>query len=583
MNLITKTEELVKEILEQNGYGIQNVVLENTSRPDLGQFQINVAMSIAKKIHCNPLNVATKIKNELNKSELFYNVNIAGAGFVNISFSNNTLIGFANEYLKDLKQAFTTDYKKKIFIDYGGANIAKALHVGHLRSADIGEALKRLTQMLGIEVVSDVHFGDIGRQSGIIISEIKRNFPDLVFFDLNFKGKYPTNIPITAKDLDVLYPIASKDAKESEERMEEVRQITSDLESGNKGYIALWNIIKKLSIKNIKKIYARINTSFDLWEGESDCYPYIPTILEHFKKNNFMYESEGAYVIDVAEEDDELKIPPLIVIKTNGSTVYGTRELATLYSRIKRFKPDEIWYVVDNRQEMYFKQVFRAAYKTGLVPKTTELKFAGFGTMNGNDGKPFKTRDGGVMQLTDLLDSVKQISLEKLNPSITNTKQREEISKKIAVSAVKFADLLPNRSTDYIFDIDKFVSLEGKTGPYLLYSVIRIKSLLNKAIAKGLSIGKIEILTGATDKDILSKLVTLNKMLNKAFYTQSVNDIAEYLYNLITTYNKFYSENNILNEQNIKLRDSWLALSQLIYNISKSLIEILGMEIPEKM
>ena len=508
---------------------------------------------------------------DLKLSSLFSDVNIAGAGFINISFSSHALANFVNDCTNDITKLFTSDFNKKLLIDYGGANIAKALHVGHLRSANIGEAIKRLAIALNVNVISDVHFGDIGRQSGMIISELKLMMPDLVYFDDNFMGEYPASLPIVAKDLDIMYPRASNAAKNSEERMEEVRQITADLENGHRGYTALWNQIKALSIENIKGIYARINTWFDLWEGESDSYPYIPQMIEYLNANK------------LAEEGDEIDIPPMIVLKSNGATVYGTRELATLFSRVKRFSPDEIWYIVDNRQEMYFKQTFRAAYKAGIVPKSTTLKFAGFGTMNGSDGKPFKTRDGGAMNLTDLIDSVKTIALAKLNLNITNEAEREKISEITAVAAIKFADLLPNRVTDYIFDIDKFMSLEGKTGPYLLYSTIRMKSLLSKAAEKKLTSKTVTTLSERGESEIIIKLLTLNKTLNRALNSQSVNEVAEYLYSLITIYNKFYSENNILNEGDISLRDSWLAISALTTNVCEKLIDILGIKLPERM
>ena len=403
MSIIKSVEEMIKQHIITAGYEVEKVVLEKSSRPDLGEYQVNNAFQLGKENHCNPREVAEKIVIELEKNNIFTNINIAGAGFINISFSEKFYIDTMNKLLESLDNNIDKHEEKKVFMDYGGANIAKTLHVGHLRSADIGEAIKRLAQTLGYSVVSDVHFGDIGRQSGMVIYEMKERYPNLVYFKEDYNGE-EEELPITKEDLQEIYPTASTKAKENEQIMEQVREITMQIESGHKGYSNLWDKIKKLSIEDIKGIYDRLNTTFDLYEGEIECYPYIPEVINILKEKNLIYESEGAMVVDVLEETDTEPMPPLVVLKGNGGTVYQTRELATLLSRVKRFNPDEFWYFADNRQELYFKQVFRVAKKAGIVDEKKELKFLGFGTMNGSDGKPFKTRSGGVMNLVDLME-----------------------------------------------------------------------------------------------------------------------------------------------------------------------------------
>lgn len=579
MSYIKTIENDIIKAMNNIGYTVEQVDLTPSNRPDLGDYQINDAMKLAKTYHQNPREIAEKIKVELEKDYRFENINIAGPGFINISISNKALLEFLNELNKDVRNNLDPKNKKKVFIDYGGANIAKTLHVGHLRSANIGEALKRLAKALGNEVISDVHFGDIGRQSGIVISEIKRLHPNLAYFKDGYDGE-EVDFSITAEELGEIYPRASIASKEDEKRMEEVSQITAELEQGHKGYTALWNKVKEVSIDDIKKIYIKLNTDFDLWEGESDCYPYIPETIAKIKEGNYLYESEGALVIDVAEETDTSPMPPLVVIKSNGATLYATRELATIYSRVKRFDPDELWYVTDFRQGLYFEQVFRASKKTKLVRPEVEFKHLGFGTMNGPDGKPFKTRDGGVMDLKSLIDLVIKETTARLNPNITDENERKEIAEKIAIAALKYADFLPFRTTDYVFEPSKFSDLEGKTGPYLLYSTIRMKSLLNKSDFEAYDV---KVLENKTDRDIAITLLNLPIIIEKSYEVKSLNDIAEYLYKLTSVYNKFYAENRILTEENINLKKSWLAITSIVKQTNEMLLNILGIDVPEKM
>ncbi len=580
MSIIKNVENKIKNHIIDAGYQVDHVILEPSSRKDLGEYQINSAFQLGKENHCNPREVAEKIVIELEKDSIFQNINIAGAGFINLSFCNQFYLDSMNQMLENIENNIDKQESKKIFMDYGGANIAKTLHVGHLRSADIGEALKRLTKLLGHEVISDVHFGDIGRQSGMVIYEMKERYPHLNYFHDPVVGEYD-ELPITVEDLQEIYPIASEKAKNNEEVMEEVRNIAMDIEEGYPNYTVLWNKIKELSIKDIRSIYDRLNTTFDLYEGESDCYPYIPEVVKILKEKNLIRESEGAMVVDVKEETDTEPMPPLVVLKGNGGTVYQTRELATILSREKRFSPDEIWYFADNRQELYFKQVFRVAKKAELVSPQTELKFFGFGTMNGSDGKPFKTRAGGVMNLIDLMEMVKNITASKINMDLVKETDKDQTAEKISIAALKYADFLPYRSKDFIFDINKFADLEGKTGPYLLYSTVRIGSLLEKANQdiSNLTMKKIS----EVEKETVRTLLELPTVLNNAFESKSLNEIADYLYRLTSNYNKFYAENHILTCEDEDLKESWLALSKLVRTTNLLLLDTLAIEVPEKM
>lgn len=583
MSIILKIENTIKECMDKAGYEVEKVNLQPSGRPDLGEYQINDAMQLSKKYSKNPRQIAEEIVIELEKEQIFTNLNIAGPGFINIKFSEEFLIKSLKELNEDINNNIDKLPPKKLFIDYGGANIAKTLHVGHLRSANIGEALKRLAKVLGNDVISDVHFGDIGRQSGMVIFEIKKMFPNLPYFDDNYKGDYSeVNLEITKEDLEQIYPRASINAKENENIMLEVTTITKELEEGKKGYVELWKKIKELSIEDIKGIYSRLNTSFDLYEGESDCYPYIPNLINNLKNEGFLYESDGALVIDIEKEEDNSPMPPLVVIKTNGATLYATRELATLYSRVKRFNPDEFWYLTDLRQGLYFEQVFRASKKTKITDENTVLEFVGFGTMNGSDGKPFKTRDGGVMNLLQLIELVKEETLSRINKNIVTEDKIDSTAEKIAISALKYADFLPYRTTDYVFEPSKFADLEGKTGPYLLYSTIRMKSLLNKEEAK-IYLEDLKILKNETDRELIILLFNLPLVLKSSYNSKSLNDIAEYLYKLVSLYNKFYSENKILSEGNEELKKSWITLTKVVYQTTNLLLDILALPVPEKM
>ena len=574
MSLIKDTEKYLVDLINSLGYEIDNVSLLECNMKELGDFQLNFAMGLAKKYHENPVEVANKIIGHLDNR--FKNVNIAGPGFINLSFNDEILIKDSNKGINDFNIYVDKEKPKMIMVDYGGANAAKALHVGHMRAANIGEALKRLAKLYGNNVLGDVHLGDLGRQAGMLISELKEEQPNLVFFDPDYKGEYPS-INLTAQDLGRMYPIANIKAKENPDKMEEVRYITALIDKGDKAYTELWKQMVEISSKTIKEVYDKLNCHFELWEGELDAFKYIPQVLEIV--NPYVYESECALVMDVQEDSDTLTIPPLMVIKNDGATIYGTRDLGTLYSRVERFNPDEIWYVVDERQSLYFTQVFRGAYKSKLVPESCKLYHFGFGTINGVDGKPFKTRDGGVMELSGLIDMIRKEIVNKIKPEITGD-EREEIADKLSIATLKYTDLIPYRKTDYIFDPVKFSSLEGKTGPYILYTLVRIKSLLRKIDNKEYSMKEIY---NSDISDILNKIVVLPRALYSSYKEATLNYITDYIYQLSSLYNKFYNNNNILNEEDINKKETFIAVSKLVYNICHNLLDVLAIEEVEKM
>lgn len=581
MSLLRTIEEDLTKKMNEASIPIEKVTLLESKRKDLGDYQLNDAMSLAKILHKSPMLIAEDMKKVLEESNYFSKVEIAAVGFLNVTLKDELLVDFVNNYYNSDSKDVDKLVNKKIFLDYGGANIAKTLHVGHLRSANIGEALKRLTKRLGQEVICDVHFGDIGRQSGMVIYELRNRYPNLNYFKEEESNNWD-ELPITAKDLEEIYPVASTKAKEDENIMDEVRLITKELEEGKPNYVALWDKIKKLSIEDIKGVYKKFNTDFDLWEGESDCYSYMMPMLEELRKDGYLKKSEGAEIIEIKEDTDKAPMPDLVVVKSNGATLYATRELATMVSRVKRFNPDEMWYLTDLRQGLYFEQVFRAAHKTKIVSDDTKLEFFGFGTMNGPDGKPFKTRDGGALSLKSLLKEVKE-EVENHSHNLETEENKDEIIEQIAVAAIKYADLLSNRTTDYIFDPKKFVDVEGKTGPYLLYTTIRMKSLLKKAKENNLDYSKYTKISEEVEKELITLLLAKNKVLHKAYDTKELNVISDYLYQLTSTYSKFYEKCHVLTEKDKNIQENWLLLTKNVYDTNVELLTILGIEIPEKM
>lgn len=582
MSIIKSITKELQELVKKAGYEVNNLILQPSGRKDLGQYQLNDAMALAKKYGKNPRMIAEDIVKVLENDSRFTNINIAGPGFINITLTDEYLVETLNKIANDIEVNIDKEEQKKIVIDYGGANVSKSLHVGHLRSANIGEALKRLVKLLGHEVIGDAHLGDYGRPLGLVILEIKKMYPELPYFDEKYVGDYSeVELPITNEDLEEIYPRASIKAKEDNDYLEEAREITAKFQNKERGYYDLWKKIIEISKADIKSVYDMLNVHFELWLGESDAAEYLAEVTEILERKNLLVESEGAKVVDVRNEEDTAPMPPLLVIKSNGTYSYQSTDLATILQRKKENNPDEIWYVTDGRQSLHFEQIFRATRKAKIVDDSVVLEHIPFGTMNGKDGKPFKTRDGGVMSLKNLIKLVNEETINKIDPNAVPENERMEIALKVAIAALKYADFLPYRGTDYIFEIEKFADLEGKTGSYILYSTIRMKSLLTKA--KDLKQEKMHVINGETEREIALTILGLPTVLTKAKESRSLNDIAEFLYKITSLYNKFYSENKVLIEENQQLQESWLVLTKIVYDINNLLLNILGIKVPEKM
>ena len=487
------TDEVTKAFVEA-GYDEKYGKVTLSNRPDLCEYQCNGAMAAAKEYHCAPFMISDKIAEALKDSKMFSMAESVKPGFLNLKIDDEFLAGYINDMLAD-EGRFGCDKAKEpktIIVDYGGPNVAKPLHVGHLRSAIIGESVKRIGKYMGHNMIGDVHLGDWGLQMGLIITELKERKPELVYFDESFEGEYPEEAPFTISELEEIYPCASAKSKEDEEFKALALEATKQLQAGRRGYQAILSHIMNVSVTDLKKNYANLNVSFELWKGESDAQPFVPDMVEKMKADGLAYVSEGALVVDVQEDSDTKEIPPCIILKSDGASLYSTTDLATLVMRREENDPDEVIYLADKRQEMHFTQVFRCARKAGIVKTETGLKLLGFGTMKGKDGKPFKTRDGGVMRLENLVNEVNEEMLKKINE---NQKSKEELAidkdeavktaKTIALAAIKYGDLSNQAGKDYIFDIDRFTSFEGNTGPYILYTIVRIKSILNKYVAMG--------------------------------------------------------------------------------------------------
>jgi len=584
--IIEMLNNIVQDKFELLGYGKEFGVVKKSNRSDICQFQCNGALAAAKRHKKAPMQIANLIVEELINSKEFKVVEAVSPGFINITLRDSFIIHYLNDMGKDKK--FGCDKPSKILtiiVDYGGANVAKPLHVGHLRSAIIGESIKRISRYLGHRVVGDVHLGDWGLQIGMVISELKRRQPELPYFDDKFSGEYPIEAPFTTTELEEIYPAASKLAKRDLNAMEEARTATLELQNGRVGYISLWKQILKVSIVDLKDNYGKLNVEFDLWKGESDSEKYIDEMVKYLEENNYPYISEGATVIDVSEKDDTHTIPPFMLFKSNGAILYDTTDLATIWERIRLYNPDEIIYVVDNRQKMHFEQLFRCAVKTKIASEKLKLNFIGFGTMNGTDGKPFKTRDGGVMRLRDLIKMITESVRVKLRESNTiKESEMEEISRKVGLAALKYGDLSNQTTKDYVFDLERFSSFEGNTGPYILYTVVRIKSILDKTKDEVCE-NELKFINPCSviERELMVKLTAFNEVVEKAFIDKAPNKICEYVYDLANLFNKFYHENRIISEENIEKKMSWIKLVTMIKSILEIGLELLGLEAPDKM
>ena len=580
-------KEKITESFEKAGYDKKYGMVSVSNRPDLCQYQCNGAMAAAKAYKKAPIQIAQEVIAPLLEDAMFSKIEAVNPGFINISVSGAFLAEQAKEMDQDEKLGVSMPEKKTIVIDYGGPNVAKPLHVGHLRSAVIGESVKRICRFMGNKVIGDVHLGDWGLQIGLIITELKKRQPELPYFDESFQGEYPEEAPFTISDLEEIYPYASGYSKEHKDYLQEAQQATARLQEGDAGYRALWQHILNVSIADLKKNYDKLSVEFDIWKKESDVQPYIPDMVEKMKKDGFAYESEGALVVDVTEEGDKKELPPCIIVKSNGATLYATTDLATIVERMKLFQPDQIIYLADKRQSLHFTQVFRVAKKTGIVEPGMQLDFIGFGTMNGKDGKPFKTRDGGVLRLQSLRE---MISNEVYKKIMENRNYSEEEARNIAgqvgLAALKYGDLSNQASKDYIFDVERFASFEGNTGPYILYTIVRIKSLIQKYVSQG---GKMpeEVQYEAPVSESETQLyLTLGKFadaVESAYKELAPHKICQYIYELSEAFNHFYHETKILAEEDEKRRNSYLCLIRLVQKVLEQCIDLLGFEAPDKM
>ena len=586
-----KLTELMAEELsaafEKAGYDPAYGKVNVSNRPDLCEYQCNGAMAGAKAYKKAPFMIADDVVANLKDSRIFSMAEVVKPGFINLKVSEEYLAQYLKDMADDEKLSVNTaENPKTIIIDYGGPNVAKPLHVGHLRSAIIGESIKRIGRFVGHKVIGDVHLGDWGLQMGLIITELQKRQPDLVYFQDDYTGEYPEEAPFTISDLEEIYPTASKKSKEDESYKEEALEATRQLQIGKPGYRALWDHIMKVSVTDLKKNYGKLDVSFDLWKGESDAQPYIPDMVQKMKDEGFAHEDQGAYVVDVKEDTDTKEIPPCIIVKSDGASLYATTDLATIVERMKLYHPEQIQYVTDKRQEMHFIQVFRCAKKTGLVSDDTKLSWLGFGTMNGKDGKPFKTRDGGVMRLENLIKEINDEMYQKImdNHEI-DPEEAKETARIVGLAAIKYGDLSNQASKDYVFDIDRFTSFEGNTGPYILYTIVRIKSILNKYQASGedSQAGQIGVAANASEKALMLELSKFNSVMEGAFEEMAPHKICSYIYDLSNAFNRFYHETKILSEEDAQQKASWIKLLVLTRDVLESCIGVLGFDAPERM
>lgn len=558
-----------------------------SNRPDLCEYQCNGAMAAKKVYKKAPIMIAQDVAAKLQDNPVFEEVSAVNPGFINMKISGSFLADYLLKMQAEEKLSVEEAKEPKtIIIDYGGPNVAKPLHVGHLRSAIIGESIKRICRYMGHKVIGDVHLGDWGLQMGLIITEVRKRQPDLVYFDESYEGEYPAEAPFTISELEEIYPTASAKSKEDASYKEEALEATAKLQDGVRGYRALWQHILNVSVADLKRNYSNLNVEFDLWKKESDAQPYIPEMTEYMKNEGYAYLDQGALIVDVKEESDTKEVPPCIILKSDGASLYTTTDLATIIERMKLFHPDEIIYVVDKRQEMHFTQVFRCARKTKLVEDDTKLRFLGFGTMNGKDGKPFKTREGGVMRLETLISDINAQMYKKITENHeVDPDEAMETAKLVALSAVKYGDLSNQASKDYIFDTDKFTSFEGNTGPYILYTIVRIKSILNKYQAGGGKVGKGRILSPANDseKSLMMELVKFNSVIEQAFEEIAPHKICSFIYDLANAFNRFYHETRILAEEEEERKQSWIQILDLTREVLETSIDLLGFSAPERM
>lgn len=583
--IIDNISEIIMNAFKESGYDGKYGKVSVSNRPDLCEFQCNGAMAAAKEYKCAPIQIAEKVLRTLGENAAFSKAEAVNPGFINLNISDQFLSDYLGKMSSDDKLGCEMHPNDTIIIDYGGPNVAKPLHVGHLRSAIIGESIKRNAKYLGLNAIGDIHLGDWGLQMGLIIHELSIRKPDLPYFDESFAGDYPKEAPFTISELEEIYPCASGKSKEDEAYKEAAMTATKELQAGRRGYRALWNHIINVSVTDLKKNYEKLNVSFELWKGESDVQDIIPGMVSDFKSSGVAHESDGALVIDVKEDTDTKEIPPCIVLKSDGASLYATTDLATLKERMKNYNPAKIIYVVDKRQEMHFVQVFRSSRKAGIVPDSVGLHFVGFGTMNGKDGKPFKTREGGVMRLESLLNEIEDEMFKKITDNHTVDPDEARLTaRKVALSAIKYGDLSNQASKDYVFDVERFTSFEGNTGPYILYTIVRIKSILAKyADLDCRCEGSINPASNEYEKALQLVLSRFNQVIEDSFTELAPHKICAYIYELCNEFNRFYHETKIISEEDKAKQAGWISLLLLTKKALETAIDILGFDAPDRM
>lgn len=585
--IVRLLEKELEEAFVQAGYDKEYAKATLSNRPDLCEYQCNGAMAGAKAYKKAPIVIAEAVVANLKESACIELAEAVKPGFINIRLDKKFVADYLNAMMKEEACGLEkVENPKTIIVDYGGANVAKPLHVGHLRSAIIGESIKRIGRYMGNKVIGDVHLGDWGYQMGLVITELKKRQPDLPYFDEAFEGEYPGEAPFTIGELEEIYPMASAYAKDHEEYKKEALQATYLLQNGHRGYRAVWKHIMNISVADLKKNYGNLNVEFDLWKGEADAQQYIPDMVERLKEEGYAHYDDGALVVDVKEESDTKEVPPCMILKSDGAALYDTTDLATLVEREKFYAPDEVIYLTDKRQELHFVQVFRCAKKTGIVRDEVALRFLGFGTMNGKDGKPFKTRDGGVMRLEYLLKDIEEQMYQKLSDNRTVAKEEiAKTAKQIALAAVKYGDLSNQASKDYVFDVERFTSFEGNTGPYILYTIVRIKSILAKYEEMGGTLEGLEVNPANTEseKALMLEVAKFNSVIELAYEELAPHKICAFIYDLANAFNRFYHEVKILGEENVEAKKGYIALLKVTKKVLEICIDMLGFEAPERM
>lgn len=585
--IIEHIGDVVSKAFEECGYDASYAKITISNRPDLCEYQCNGAMAAAKAYKKAPFMIADEVVEKLSGSSMFEKVESVKPGFININISAGYIADFVNSMSEKEKFGYEPQVTNKtVIVDYGGANAAKPLHVGHLRSAVIGESVKRIQKYAGNNVIGDVHLGDWGLQMGLIIEELRDRKPELPYFDENYTGEYPAEPPFTISELEEIYPTASAKSKDDEAFLARAHEATLKLQSGDKACTAIWHHIMNVSKADLKKNYDNLNVHFDLWKGESDAQPYIPDMIQSMIDSGLAYESQGATVVDIQEDTDTKELPPCIIRKSDGAALYATSDLATLVEREKLYHPDSYIYLADKRQELHFTQVFRVAKKAGIVKSDADMTFLGFGTMNGNDGKPFKTRSGGVMRLENLIADIQDAVYGKITENRTmDQAEARDTARIVGLAALKYGDLSNQASKDYVFDVERFTSFEGNTGPYILYTIVRIKSILAKYKENGGSAEKLSIRPSGNvyEKALMLQVLKFNDVFEAVCEETAPHKLCAYIYEIANEFNKFYHETKILSEEDEEKRSGYIALLGLTKRVLETCIDLLGFEAPERM